>query len=112
MPETEHIGLTSHQVQNFIDDGFVKIENAFSTDLAKQGRDELWADYWSVARRTRKLDSTSYPGGGKGFAPLHRSRQHAASAQSLRSTRWREPLACAQRPRNLSDPLSLTEIPW
>ena len=43
MPKTEHVGLTSHQVQNFIDDGFVKIENAFSTDLAKQGRDELWA---------------------------------------------------------------------
>ncbi|MET3578415.1 hypothetical protein ABID19_001432 [Mesorhizobium robiniae] len=44
MPKTEHIGLTSHQVQNFIDDGFVKIENAFSTHLAKQCRDELWAD--------------------------------------------------------------------
>jgi hypothetical protein len=44
MPKAEHIGLTSHQVQDFIDDGFVKIENAFSTDLAKQCRDELWAD--------------------------------------------------------------------
>ena len=44
MPKTEHIGLTSHQVQNFIGDGFVKIEKAFSTHLAKQCRDELWAD--------------------------------------------------------------------
>lgn len=44
MPKTEHIGLTSRQVQSFIDHGFVKIENAFSTDLAKQCRDELWAD--------------------------------------------------------------------
>jgi hypothetical protein len=44
MPKTEHIGLTGHQVQAFIDDGFVKIENAFSADLAKQCRDELWAD--------------------------------------------------------------------
>jgi hypothetical protein len=44
MPKAEHIGLTSRQVQNFIDDGFVKLENAFSTDLAKQCRDELWAD--------------------------------------------------------------------
>ena len=44
MPKTEHIGLTCHQVQDFIDDGFVKIENAFSTDLARQCRDELWAD--------------------------------------------------------------------
>ncbi len=44
MPKTEHIGLTSRQVQNFIDDGFVRIENAFSTGLAKQCRDELWAN--------------------------------------------------------------------
>ena len=44
MPKPKHIGLTSGQIQSFIDDGFVKIENAFSTDLAKQGRDELWAD--------------------------------------------------------------------
>src|SRR5262245_27412429 len=44
MPRTEQIGLTSREVQAFIDDGFVKIEHAFSTDLARQCRDELWAD--------------------------------------------------------------------
>jgi hypothetical protein len=44
MPKAEQIGLTSRQVQNFIDNGFVKIENAFSPDLAKQCRDELWTD--------------------------------------------------------------------
>ncbi|MEY9124435.1 phytanoyl-CoA dioxygenase family protein [Bradyrhizobium yuanmingense] len=44
MPKTEQVGLTPRQVQTFIDDGFVKLENAFSTDLAKECRDELWAD--------------------------------------------------------------------
>src|SRR5262245_14945101 len=44
MQNTDCIGLTFHQVQSFIADGFVKLENAFSTDLAKQCRDELWAD--------------------------------------------------------------------
>ena len=44
MPTVDQIGLTSRQVQTFIADGFVKIENAFSTDLAKRCRDELWAD--------------------------------------------------------------------
>lgn len=44
MPEPEPIGLTSRQVETFIDDGFVKIENAFSAELAAQCRDELWAD--------------------------------------------------------------------
>jgi hypothetical protein len=43
MPKTAHVGLTSRQVQAFIDDGFIRIDNAFSTDLAKQCRDELWA---------------------------------------------------------------------
>lgn len=43
MPKTEQTGLTAHQVQSFIDDGFVRIENAFSTDLARQCREELWA---------------------------------------------------------------------
>ena len=44
MPKTEHIGLSFHQIRKFIDDGFVRIENAFSSDLAKQCRDQLWAD--------------------------------------------------------------------
>ena len=44
MPNSEHLGLTDDQVQAFIDDGFVKVESAFNTDLAKKCRDELWAD--------------------------------------------------------------------
>lgn len=44
MRDTKNIGLTVDQVQSFIDDGFVKIEGAFTSDLAKNGRDELWAD--------------------------------------------------------------------
>lgn len=44
MLKGDHAGLTSDQVQNFIDDGFVRIEHAFSADLARECRDELWAD--------------------------------------------------------------------
>ncbi|RYG70620.1 phytanoyl-CoA dioxygenase [bacterium] len=43
MSRVEYNGLTAAQVESFIKDGFVKIENAFSADLARQGRDELWA---------------------------------------------------------------------
>lgn len=42
--QDRQFGLTSAQVQGFVDDGFVNIENAFSSDLARQCRDELWAD--------------------------------------------------------------------
>jgi hypothetical protein len=44
MPNIEHTGLTPEQVEVFIADGFVKIENAFTAGLARQCRNELWAD--------------------------------------------------------------------
>lgn len=44
MPNIGQTGLTSRQVQDFIADGFVKIENAFGADLAAQCRNELWAE--------------------------------------------------------------------
>lgn len=44
MAKSERIGLTPRQVQTFIDDGFVRIDNAFSTGLAARCRDALWAE--------------------------------------------------------------------
>jgi len=44
MPNFQCEGLTSRQVEHFIDNGFVKIEGAFSAACARQCRDELWAD--------------------------------------------------------------------
>jgi len=44
MLQSKQVGLTSGQVESFIADGFVKIESAFSADLAKQGREALWVD--------------------------------------------------------------------
>jgi hypothetical protein len=42
MPDLEPFGLTDGQVRSFIADGFVKVDDAFSPDLAKQCRQELW----------------------------------------------------------------------
>ncbi|NEX47198.1 phytanoyl-CoA dioxygenase family protein [Pseudotabrizicola algicola] len=36
-------GLTSGQVREFIDDGFIRIDEAFPAELAEQCRDELWS---------------------------------------------------------------------
>ena len=44
MPATEHTSLSAAQVEHFIDAGFVKLEDAFSADLAQRCRDELWTD--------------------------------------------------------------------
>lgn len=43
MSLAQHVGLASHQIKSFIDDGFVKIENAFSRELAMRCQQELWA---------------------------------------------------------------------
>ncbi|NGM44135.1 phytanoyl-CoA dioxygenase [Rhodobacter sp. SGA-6-6] len=43
MPNSTQGGLTGGQVQGFIDDGFVRMDNAFPADLARRCRDELWA---------------------------------------------------------------------
>lgn len=41
----EHVhGLTDSQVQAFIDNGYVKLDHAFSGDLASRCRRELWAE--------------------------------------------------------------------
>jgi len=39
-----HNTLNPQQIQSFITDGFVRIDNAFSTDLATEARDILWKD--------------------------------------------------------------------
>lgn len=44
MPNPDPTGLTPRQVQSFIDDGFVRIDGAFPADLARQCREELWAE--------------------------------------------------------------------
>ncbi len=44
MPDTRQSGLTDGQVQSFIDDGFVRVDDAFSPQLAAICRDELWCD--------------------------------------------------------------------
>ncbi|WP_436484321.1 phytanoyl-CoA dioxygenase family protein [Chitinophaga sp. ARDCPP14] len=39
-----HNTLNPQQIQSFITDGFVRIDNAFSADLASEARDILWKD--------------------------------------------------------------------
>ena len=43
MPNTAHPGLSTAEIENFIDRGYLKLEGAFDPGLARQCRDELWA---------------------------------------------------------------------
>ena len=38
------IKLDAAQISQFINDGYVKLENAFAPELAKAGRKHLWQD--------------------------------------------------------------------
>ena len=107
MPKTEHIGLTDQQVQAFIDDGFVKLENAFSTDLAKQCRDELWVDIglspdepetWT--RPVIRVSSKSSP---PFIEAANTARLHEAYDRLVGVNRWVAPKGLG----TLSDPLSI-----
>lgn len=42
MPQSQHDGLTEGQVQSFISDGFVRVDDAFGADLAAECRAALW----------------------------------------------------------------------
>ena len=44
MPHTETLDLTEGQIETFIKDGFLKLEVAFSPEIATVCRDELWRD--------------------------------------------------------------------
>lgn len=43
MPHTTQPGLSGAQVEQFIEDGFVRLEGAFSAELARQCLDDLWS---------------------------------------------------------------------
>ncbi|WP_335645675.1 hypothetical protein [Microvirga ossetica] len=43
MPNTSSSGLSNARINDFIEHGYLKLEQAFDAELARQGRDELWA---------------------------------------------------------------------
>jgi hypothetical protein len=116
MPKTEHIGLTSRQVQNFIDDGFVKVENAFSTDLAKQCREELWVD---IGLSPDKPDNWIQPVvrvGTKTSPPFieaaNTPRLHRAYDELAGNGRWLVPKALGTFPIRFPSPQFPADLGW
>ncbi len=116
MPRTEHIGLTSHQVQKFIDDGFVEIESAFSSDLAKQCREELWADIGLSPDEPENWLEPVVRVGLKASAPFieaaNTPRLHKAYDQLAGDGRWLAPKALGTFPIRFPSPQTPNDIGW
>jgi hypothetical protein len=116
MPKTQHIGLTSRQVLNFIADGFIKIENAFSADLAKQCRDQLWAE---IGLSPDKPETWIQPVLRVGFKSsssfieaANTPPLHAAYDQLAGEGRWLEPKGLGTFPLRFPSPDAPGDDGW
>ena len=94
MPANEHVSraLSDAQVEGFIRDGFVRIDNAFSREIAQQAREIMWRDLpcdpHDPATWTRPV--VRLPGYGQG--PFHAAANtpvlHAAFDRRVGKGRW------------------------
>lgn len=116
MPKIEHIGLTPSQVQSFIDDGFVKIENAFSADPAKQGRGELWADIGLSPDEPEKWVQPVIRVASKSSRPFieaaNTPQLHKAYDQLVGEGRWLAPKGLGTFPIRFPSPVSPGDDGW
>lgn len=116
MPKTERIGVTSHRVLNFIDDGFIKIENAFSTHLAEQCRDELWADIGLSPHERESWTQPVIRVGSKTSPPFIEAANtpilHEAYDQLAGDRRWIAPNALGTFPVRFPSPESPGDDGW
>lgn len=116
MPIAEQPGLTPRQVQDFIEDGFVRIDNAFSAELAEQCRNELWADiglspdapeHWT--RPVIRVGSKASP---PFIAAANTPRLHHAYDQLVGQGRWLAPVGLGTFPIRFPSADSLGDDGW
>jgi hypothetical protein len=95
MPKPEENGLTPVQVDAFIDDGFVRIEKGFSSRLADQCRELLWAQLGlspdEPGRWDRPVVRLGYNSAPPFVAAANSPRLHKAYDQLAGAGRWQAP---------------------
>ncbi|MBQ2262128.1 MAG: phytanoyl-CoA dioxygenase family protein [Loktanella sp.] len=88
-------GLTSDQVQSFINNGFVRVDDAFSRDLAQDCRNDLWADIGLSLDRPETWTEPVVRIGSKTSPPFvaaaNTPRLHAAYDTLVGEGRWLAP---------------------
>lgn len=95
MSKADNLSLTPRQVETFIEDGFVKIENAFSVDLARRCRDELWAEIGLSPSEfegwTRPVVRVAFKASPRFVEAANTPRLHKAYDQLVGEGRWLPP---------------------
>jgi hypothetical protein len=95
MSESQSVHLTRAEVDRFIEDGFVKIETAFSADLARDCRNALWAEIGLRPDRpetwTRPVVRVNSMSTAPFVAAANTPRLHAAFDDLVGKGRWLPP---------------------
>jgi hypothetical protein len=95
MPNTGSYGLSQAWIDDFIRDGFLKIEDAFDAELARRARDDLWLamglspdepETW-----TRPVVRIGFMAGPAFVAAANTDRLHAAYDALAGEGRWVKP---------------------
>lgn len=88
-------GLSPAQIDHFIDRGYVRLDDAFGVELARQGRDQLWAAMALSSDRpegwTRPVVRVNFMSGPAFAAAANTPRLHAAYDALAGSGRWVAP---------------------
>lgn len=113
MPISDNPGLTADQVQAFIDDGFVEVEDAFSGDLAEHCRDALWAE---IGLSPHHPEHWREPVVRVGFmaspAFVDAANLHRAYDQLAGEGRWLPPRGLGTIPIRFPSPVSPNDDGW
>jgi hypothetical protein len=116
MPNAENFGLTARQVRDFIEDGFIKIENAFSTHLAERCWEELWKDIGLSPDRPDAWTEPVVRVGFKASPPFVEAANtpllHQAYDQLVGEGRWLPPKGLGTFPVRFPSPASPGDDGW
>ena len=95
MPNYATPGLSDAQVTGFIEPGYLKLEGACDTDLARRGRDELWAAMGLSPERpetwTKPVVRLGFMSGPTFVAAANTPALHAAYDALAGEGRWLKP---------------------
>lgn len=116
MSKSDDVGLTARQVRAFIDDGFIKIEAAFSAALAKRCRDALWAEIGLSADDPESWTEPVVRVGFKASPPFVEAANtpllHRAYDQLVGEGRWLPPRGLGTFPIRFPSPASPGDDGW
>ena len=116
MPNIAPERLSEAQVEEFIEHGFIRLDGAFSRELARQGRDELWAAMGLSPDRPESWTQPVVRLGWMSSPPFvaagHTPRLHRAYDALVGEGRWLRPQGLGTFPVRFPSPEAPGDDGW